>query len=169
MSTLTVQNIQGSSSSSNTISVASGHVLNAPGHVIQTVYSSLSSTESTTSTSFVNTSLAASITPTSSSSKILVMVHAAMYMNTGDMHAVAGIFRGNVSGTDIGNSPYSIGSSYQGAGAGKGTISCAILDSPSTTSAQTYTVGMRRNGVSGTVYISVNSEKSTIVLQEIAQ
>ena len=35
MSTLTVQNIQGSSSSSNTINVASGHILHAPGHVIK--------------------------------------------------------------------------------------------------------------------------------------
>lgn len=38
MSTLTVQNIQGSSSSSNTINVASGHVLQAPGHVINVTH-----------------------------------------------------------------------------------------------------------------------------------
>ena len=37
MSTLTVQNIQGSSSSGNKIQVASGHVLNAPGHILQIV------------------------------------------------------------------------------------------------------------------------------------
>ena len=37
MSTLTVQNIQGSSSSGNTISVASGHVIHQPGTVLQVV------------------------------------------------------------------------------------------------------------------------------------
>ena len=169
MSTLTVQNIQGSSSSSNTINVASGHVLNAAGHVIQTVYSSFSTLESTTSETFVNTSLAASITPSSSSSKILVTVNASMFVNTADRHAVAGIFRGDVSGTSLGSGTYNIGSAYGGNSNGKGYVCCAILDSPSTTSATTYTVGLRRNGASGTVYINVNAERSTIVLQEIAQ
>ena len=62
MSTLTVQNIQGSSSSSNTISLASGHKLHAPGHVVQAVQlhtpgnvgTSSSTTVSTTSTSYVD-------------------------------------------------------------------------------------------------------------------
>ena len=54
MSTLTVQNIQGSSSSSNTINVGSGHKLYAPGHVIQVVQTVATSEESTSSTSLVN-------------------------------------------------------------------------------------------------------------------
>ena len=62
MSTLTVQNIQGSSSSSNTISLASGHKLHAPGHVVQAVQlhtpgnvgTSSSSILETTSTSYVD-------------------------------------------------------------------------------------------------------------------
>ena len=62
MSTLTVQNIQGSSSSSNTINVASGHNLHAPGHVVQAVQlhtpgnvgTSSSTIVSTTSTSYVD-------------------------------------------------------------------------------------------------------------------
>tara|TARA_Y100000114_G_C11676104_1_gene286274 strand:+ start:118 stop:618 length:501 start_codon:yes stop_codon:yes gene_type:complete len=142
--------------------------INVTGSVIQTVYSSLSSSESTTSESFVNTSLAASITPTSSSNKILVMVNAAMYSNSNSIHAVAGVFRGDVSGTALGNGTYNLGSAYAGSSAVKGYVCCAILDSPSTTSATTYTIGMRRNGSSGTAYINVNSESSTIVLQEIA-
>ena len=62
MSTLTVQNIQGSASSSNTINVASGHNLHAPGHVVQAVQlhtpgnvgTSSSTIVSTTSTSYVD-------------------------------------------------------------------------------------------------------------------
>ena len=69
MSTLTVQNIQGSSSSSNTISVASGHkisgaagAISVPGQVVQAVQlhapgnvgTSSSTTVATTSTSYVD-------------------------------------------------------------------------------------------------------------------
>ena len=169
MSTLTVQNIQGSASSSNTISVASGHVLNAPGHVIQTVYATQASQESTTSTSFVNTSLAATITPTSASNKILVLANVNMYGDTNDVHSVCTVYRGTISGTNIGNGDWGIGGSYAGASPVKNNVSCAILDSPSTTGAQTYTVAIRRNGSSGTMYMNVNGERSTIVLQEIAQ
>jgi len=151
------------------IQASHGTNIEIPGHVIQTIYSSFSTLESTTSESFVNTSLATSITPTSSSSKILVMVNASMYINTADRHAVAGLFRGDVSGTSLGSGTYNIGSAYGGNSNGKGYVCCAILDSPNTTSATTYTVGMRRNGSSGTVYINVNAERSTIVLQEIAQ
>ena len=169
MSTLTVQNIQGSASSSNTISVASGHVLNAPGHVIQTVYATQASQESTTSTSFVNTSLAATITPTSASNKILVLANVNMYGDTNDVHSVCTVYRGTISGTNIGNGDWGIGGSYAGSSPVKNNVSCAILDSPSTTGAQTYTVAIRRNGDSGTSYLNVNGERSTIVLQEIAQ
>ena len=54
MSTLTVQNIQGSSSSGNTISVASGHVLHAPGHIVQMKRVVVNTVTSTTSNTFSN-------------------------------------------------------------------------------------------------------------------
>ena len=164
--------------SGTNISMTSGHTIQPnfhssttfpAGHVIQTVYSSSATNESTTSTSFVNTSFAATITPTSSSSKILVTVNASLFSNTADRHAVAGIFRGDVSGTGLGSGTYDIGSAYGGNSNSKGYVCCSILDSPSTTSATTYTVGLRRNGSSGIVYINVNAERSTMVLQEIAQ
>ena len=79
MSTLTVQNIQGSSSSSNTINVASGHKISGaagsivtPGNVIQVVSSTLTSAVTGTGTSIVDTGLTATITPTSASNKVYV-------------------------------------------------------------------------------------------------
>ena len=157
MSTLKVNNID--TQTGTTISVASGKVLTAPGHVIQTIYSSITSPETTTSTSYVNTSLAATITPTSSSSKILVMVNAAMYANGVGTHAIASIFRGDVSGTDLGNGTYGIGSAYTGSGgaAVKAYVCCAILDSPNTTSATTYTVAIKKSGGTYSSILSVNS------------
>ena len=154
-----------------TVNVESGHKIMMPGSVIQTVYNSIISPENTTSTSFVNTSLTATITPTSSSSKILVIVNAAMYANGVGTHAIAGVFRGDVSGTDLGNGTYGIGSAYTGSGGAaiKAYVCCSILDSPNTTSATTYTVAIKKSGGSYASNICVNSERSTIVLQEIAQ
>ena len=153
------------------ITVESGHKIMMPGSVIQTVYGSITSSETTSSTSYVNTSLAATITPTSSSSKILVIVNAAMYANGVGTHAITSVFRGDVSGTDLGNGTYGIGSAYNGSGgaANKNTVCCSILDSPNTTSATTYTVAIKKANGSYSSLISVNSERSTIVLQEIAQ
>ena len=73
MSTLTVQNIQGSARSSNTINVASGHVLHAPGHIIQAVTAEHSAYVTTTSSSYSDTGLQATITPKLASSHILVV------------------------------------------------------------------------------------------------
>ncbi len=139
-----------------------------PGHVIQTVYATAAGQETTTSTSFVNTSLAATITPISTSNKILVLANVNMYGDTNNIHSVCTVYRGDISGTNIGNGTWGIGGSYAGASPVKNNVSCAILDSPSTTSAQTYTVAIRREGGSGTMYLNVNGERSTIVLQEIA-
>ena len=152
----------------NTIQAATGSKVSIPGHVIQSVYATQASQESTTSTSFVNTSLAATITPTSASNKILVLANVNMYGDTNDVHSVCTVYRGTISGTNIGNGDWGIGGSYAGASPVKNNVSCAILDSPSTTGAQTYTVAIRRNGSSGTMYLNVNGERSTIVLQEIA-
>ena len=143
--------------------------ISIPGHVIQTVYASQAGQATTTSTSFVDTSLAATITPTSASNKILVIANVNMYGDTNDIHSVCTVYRGTISGTNLGNGDWGIGGSYGGASPVKNNVSCAILDSPSTTSAQTYTVAIRRNGSSGTMYLNVNGERSTIVLQEIAQ
>ena len=143
--------------------------ISIPGHVIQTVYATQAGQESTTSTSFVDTSLAATITPISASNKILVLANVNMYGDTNDVHSVCTVYRGTISGTNIGNGDWGIGGSYAGASPVKNNVSCAILDSPSTTGAQTYTVAIRRNGSSGTMYLNVNGERSTIVLQEIAQ
>ena len=66
MSTLTVQNIQGSSSSGNTISVASGHVLHATGHVLQVKQALFRGNEYHNTSSYTDvTDLSINITPSS--------------------------------------------------------------------------------------------------------
>ena len=75
-SELYVETLKGltSGDNANTITVGSGQTLYAPGHVLQVVSSTRDTAYSTTSTSYVSPDgLSVSITPSSTSSKILVM------------------------------------------------------------------------------------------------
>tara|TARA_Y100001937_G_scaffold124395_1_gene189019 strand:- start:46 stop:585 length:540 start_codon:yes stop_codon:yes gene_type:complete len=109
MSTLTVQNIQGSSSSSNTISVASGHKISgaagsivAPGQVIQMQNTQVPGTNDTsTSASYIDTGLSVNITPKFSTSKIVVIVHQVVSIDPGNTHTRIDFKCIEAGGTDI--------------------------------------------------------------------
>ena len=175
MSTLTVQNIQGSSSSSNTINVASGHKISgaagsiiAPGQVIQVVHSSINAAETTTSNSFVDTALHVDITPTSSSNKILIRAAVGLYNPDNASAAAATITRDS---TNLFHSIWGFGYIYTASAGGHvNSIPMETLDSPSTTSQVTYRVQISRTTVAvGTAYICVNGSSSIITAMEIAQ
>ena len=171
MSTITVQNIQGSSSSSNTINVASGHKItgaagsiSVPGTVLQAKHTFNPDgviNVTTTSTSFVALGVSLSITPASTSNKILVIFSAAMYAGGGD-HLILTIFRDS---TNLGHSTWGFGASSDS----KISVpSGSVLDSPNTTSSVTYALYHRTNaGV--TAYGIINGGKACITLLEIAQ
>jgi hypothetical protein len=79
------------------------------------------------------------------------------------------LFRGTVAGTNLGNT--SSGSGFGGIYSGGGRIDTIVsgnhLDSPSTTSSQTYTIGMfASTGI--TIEAQKFSGKSTLTLMEIA-
>jgi len=74
--------------------VTAPNKLISTGHVLQVVQGSFSGVSSTTSTSMVSTSLNASITPTSSSSKILVLVAGTTASNTLNAASLVTIYRG---------------------------------------------------------------------------
>ena len=124
------------------ITVESGHKIMMPGSVIQTVYDSIITPESTSSTSYVNTSLAATITPTSSSSKILVTFEQSFFWQTnggGSQGCGIRIYRGNSAITT--NSGYS-GLYLDSGNASNNRVHTyqhgQKLDAPNTTSAVTY-------------------------------
>jgi hypothetical protein len=143
------------------------------GAVLQVVQGLKSDYFTTTSTSFVDIpSLTASITPISTSSKIMVEFHIGSHTPTTAASIKYKIVRDGT--TDVG-----VGLSGQGdqataavtidATRGEG-ISMKYLDSPATTSATTYKIQMEVGG--GTVDInrrpSVYGTISTITLTEIA-
>jgi hypothetical protein len=133
--------------------------------VLQAVTADTSTITSTTSASFVTANLSASITPTSNTSKILILVSGTMFINT-FYSAILSVYRGTTSGTNLGNATWGLQSVY-GAGVTTGGATVSYLDSPATTSATTYTVAIASEAGATTTF-NPNGQKSTITLLEIA-
>jgi hypothetical protein len=135
--------------------------------VLQVVSVEYTTATNTTSTTYVTTGLNASITPSSSSSKILVFASGAL-QNSGSGTAVrVSLFRGTVAGTNL-----ATGSNVKGMGYAYpttiGGYSCMTLDSPATTSATTYTVGFATGNGTVTATVQPDTISSTMVLMEIS-
>jgi|SaaInlV_100m_DNA_2_1039680.scaffolds.fasta_scaffold24739_2 hypothetical protein len=137
------------------------------GSVLQVVTATTTTEVSTTSTSWVALSgLTLSITPSSTSSKIFLVLTVPHYTGSVGYHVASTIFRGTTSGTNLGGSSWGFGSVHTGSGAILGNVSGNYLDSPSTTSAQTYTTAFYVNG--GTGYAMINNQRGTLTAMEIA-
>ena len=123
---------------------------------------------------WTDTNLKASITPSSSSNKVLVLVNGTL--STGNnSSAAATVFRGGTGGTNIGDSTYGLFSGNASPSTSAGAVmGCNLmkLDSPSTTSATEYIVKIKRvfagSGGDTLFPASNNLEISTITLIEVA-
>jgi len=124
---------------------------------------------STTSTSWVSTGLTASITPSSTSSKILVMYNLGnIYNPSNGMEGSSTLYRNGSNISPVGTGVTSGFTSSFGNGAGVQTPhSVVYLDSPASASSVTYTVYWVTN--TGTMYLGRNAPVCTITLLEIAQ
>ena len=129
--------------------ITTGKVLQTVSYVYDGNYSY------TTSTSYTITPLSLAITPSSTSSKILVMVSQAQHQNA----QLTQIRRG---GTALTTNLYNRSTS------GWAQSNMLFLDSPSTTSATTYSVHFRSNSGTGTYWGGDTGYSNTIVLMEIA-
>ena len=117
--------------------------------VVQTAYTTADSTTSAAPSSMANTGCTASITPSSSTNKILVMLSMPTFHNTAAMEGAARIMRGSSAAFSGIAQDY-----YTASGNGiTGNINIQWLDSPATTSSVTYTAQFGTyNG--GTLYIN---------------
>jgi hypothetical protein len=139
------------------------------GRILQTVTATFNTRSDTTSASFVNTSVTASITPSSVSSKILVLVSASCYI----------VNYANEQNLQVWNGTAQVAGSYrinkvlfatEGTGLENyNPIAINVVDSPNTTSSVTYTVRQRcTNGSSALVgFGSGDTGSSCIILMEI--
>lgn len=131
--------------------------------ILQVVQFNTDTSSSTLSTSFIVTTLKATITPKSSSSKILVMITGSASQASGDSgYVTIGRAGTNLGGT-FGMNGLVSNNNY--------TISMIYLDSPATTSSREYSAMIRTNGGAATTFFpygpSANVAQANITLMEI--
>jgi hypothetical protein len=144
--------------------------LNRAGNILQVVSATYATTVTSSSSTFADTGLTATITPTSSASKILVIVSQnGCGKFTNNTYMFLRLLRGSTTLAEI--------ERVGGANAGStqaywGASSLSFLDSPSTTSATTYkTQFASGNNVTGVVVQESTSSipsTSSITLIEVA-
>ena len=141
----------------------------APGMMIQIVNVVFNTQVVKASTSMGTTGHAATITPKFSNSKILIRNSGTAYNEGNNVHQYRTVYRGS---TDLASSAegfvlVSAGTS----GTGRWNyIGFDHLDSPSTTSATTYTIYYRGNSINENVYYSYGTNyPQVLTLMEIAQ
>jgi len=153
-----------------TLPAVSGTVLTTTspkaGNVLQVVQGTIATPLSTASTSYVTTNLTVSITPTSASSKILVITTSCLRKtNSNSLGVSAAIFRDSTNVyTGVTNQFYSNVSS----GEPSGVVTLNYLDSPATTSAISYSLRIKSLTASTTAVFLPDSETGTIIAMEIA-
>jgi hypothetical protein len=138
------------------------------GSVLQVVNATYSTSTDTSGNTFIDTGLSASITPTSSSSKILVFVSQTALVKFGGTsngsYMALRLLRNSTSLITFEPQILYTGSTLEQNSASSTTY----LDSPATTSSTTYKTQFRNAGISGTVRICADSGTATITLMEIA-
>jgi len=137
------------------------------GSVLQVVNAAYNTTSTTTSSSFSPTGLTASITPTSASSKILVITGGCDAATVSPASGVKlALYRNTTQLTQ-----YTNNIPYQGSGGSfyiTGAPSITYLDSPATTSSVSYSVYYAAQTGGTTVTMQRDNTTATITLMEIA-
>ena len=144
---------------------------NSRGTVLQVINAKTETLVTLSSATYTDTGLTASITPSSTSSKILVIVNQngmKTHSNNASNDIGVMLLRGS---TQINNFSREYGFTGTTQYTAMATFSTSYLDSPSSTSAVTYKTqfsNMDGGGAGGTVYAQTASSESTIILMEIA-
>ena len=159
------------------------------GKILQVVQVTHTAEVSTTGITYVNTGLSASITPSTSRNKILVMVTQRFFIQRSTDQARGGfrLLRNTGSGNSVimqgpntnnGQEPGGEGQSTNLGGSTQvaGAFNCTFLDSPSTTNSTTYSTQFANNQASASPTIFVNSLNnnsgedgvSTMTLMDVA-
>jgi len=160
MTTLYVDNI-----APNLQSKISAPNLTLPtGSVIQVKSDTSTTQTNTSSTSYGDTQLSVSITPTSSSSKVFVMMYCSVRAD--QITGAGGHVRVMRDNTQIGEQKYM--GWNNAAHYGQDTSHMEILDSPATTSAVTYKVQVRTQTAGQTINFGHDNGLQGITVKEIA-
>ena len=138
------------------------------GGIIQMVQGEVTSFLSTSSSSYIDAGLSASITPLSSSSKILVNMALGVYGGASDTLRVnAQVLRGSTQVWYTRDLYFRSGSTFK-------AVQSAIqfLDSPATTSSTTYKLQVKCESVSGgstfELYADTSNYNNRMILMEVS-
>jgi hypothetical protein len=170
MALTVIKNLNLASSVTGTLPTANGGTgatSFSPGKVLQTVGGTFATDTSTSSESFTDSNFNVSITPSATSSKLLINFSIANgYVNTGNKDMLLALYSeiGGASANNIINFAQIRNDVWTGAGA------LSYLYSPNTTSAVVLSIYFRRStGGSGTVYFhnSNNNATDSMTVMEI--
>ncbi len=137
----------------------------AAGKVKQIVYGSYGTQTNSSTNTYVDTGLTATITPTSATSKILVMIaHGANQKETNNTSMAMRLYRG---ATSIAQIMVDGGKDGTTGRLDFGGTSINVLDEPATTSATTYKTQFMSQGGNAQVWVQTGGSRSTIILMEV--
>ena len=147
--------------------VSGANLTNIDGGKIAQVIQTTSSTNSSTNSSSYGTWLSVNITPSATSSKVLIFASSGRNDSGTSANVIQfTLFRDS---TDLGNTDGGADGFFthrnESANA-QGHFTINFLDSPNTTSQVTYTIQYKQNGGTGTVYAN-NSGKGSIQVLEV--
>jgi len=130
------------------------------GKLLQLVNNTYATNFATSSTSYVDTGMSTTITPTSATSKIFVIYNGNHRVSTAGGAVNLRIMRGATQ-IKLYNAQL-----YTGTNPERGEVTLTWLDSPATTSATTYKIQMC-NDVANSIEAQLNNEASVLTLMEI--
>jgi hypothetical protein len=163
----TPTNLPAAQTTGNVLTAAYVNDLRGAFRVLQVIYGTTTTETSNSTSTFADTTLTASITPQSTSSKVLVMVsqNGLFKQATDSQNRIkVRVMRG---ATNIGENGNLFLYTDTAIGNG-GSYSISILDNPATTSATTYKTQFQNPANVAAVITQENSARSTIILMEIS-
>ena len=157
----------------NSIVPVGGLVSGANGGIIQVVYAETTTKVSTTSGSFVDSGVTATITPSSTSSKILAVASMQwmLYREATETYGSFRLLRGSTAISTHSNAvQIEAGTTSQSRIISQGGYTIQRLDSPATTSATTYKVQFRTDATANAASMDVSrvNNPSCITLYEVS-
>jgi hypothetical protein len=135
------------------------------GKVLQVLQTTLTTQAASSSTTYADTGLTGTITPSSASSKIMVMISLPGAKTAGNSESglYLNIVRGATQIVEVGHVIFYTATSL----ANYGLVTFNYLDSPATTSATTYKVQFKNNEAASSVQVASGNKTCTMILMEI--
>jgi hypothetical protein len=152
--------------SGDVLTAAQQNDLRGAFRVLQQVENSYSTQTGYATGTYATTNLTATLTPQSTTNKILINVAIPISTDTaGGQLGIRYVYTIGGSTTVIQTFTYAL---YNSAGGSYANFSGPVAFTPASTSAVTITIQAARTGGGGTVYTNVGNSASSIVIQEIS-